>query len=168
MPKRATGRDGRPKAIRGDKQLKSSKARKQTISEAAPLILGHNFDPRSCVQYTDSLMILKEHLAQFPVFTENPINRGECDCELRYAKSIVEETFDRIQDGTVRTSQASHKMASVLLCQNTTNYTEEQLLVLAPGIMIIPKPLVLMSVIQLKRIQYRLQKLILTQKPYAA
>jgi hypothetical protein len=91
-----------------------------------------------------------------------PIEKSGCD--LRYAESIMEETFDRLQDGTVHTTPPGHNTASVLFAQANTGIMDPQLQILEPGILKIHQPLVLMSEIQLKGIQDRLGKLDLNQK----
>jgi transposase InsO family protein len=166
-PKRLKGADGKPKRPKGAKKVARPKksARPKSLRKVE-FSLGDNcyYDPATCKLYPDSPMVLKEYLAQFPVFTASAESAENCNCELRYAKSIVEETYDRIEDGTVKTAEQCHQRSSVLLCQDTAQYTDEQLLILEPGIMIIPEPLVMMSEIQLKGIQDRLGKLDLNQK----
>ena len=59
-------------------------------------------------------MIFEEYMAQFPVFTAGALSEEGCDCELRYDKSLVEETFDRIEYGTVKTTEPRLHQTSVL------------------------------------------------------
>ena len=157
--KRSRAHDGKPKRAPGAKKRPKPRTPKRVAFN-----LGCDSNPKIKERNTDSLMILKEYMAQLPVLTASALSENVCNCEPRYTESLVEETFDCIQDGTVKTTEARLHEASVLLCQNTTRYTEEQLLILEPGILLIPKPLVLMSEIQLKGIQDRLGKLDLNQK----
>ncbi len=68
------------------------------------------------------------------------------------------------QDGALRTADPQNTQSPVLLAHTDSEYTEQQLLILEPGIIRISQPLVLMSEIQLKAIQDRLGKLDLNQK----
>ena len=116
-------------------------------------------------QFLCPLSIIREYVNEYELLNTTATISEDCNCELRYASSICEETFDRIEDGTVITSEPRHSMASVLFAQrHTENIMDPQLSVVDPGIIKIHQPLVLMSEIQLKGIQDRLGKLDLNQK----
>ena len=90
----------------------------------------------------------------------------ECHCEVRYARSLTQETYDRVSDGCFFTSQENVPRASVLLATETME--EKQLNALFPKVSD-NKPgtasaLVLMTEIQLRSIVDRISKVDLNQK----
>ena len=115
-------------------------------------------------QHEDPIELARNLACEFPEPGILAFESDECNCDMRYAKSIVEETYDRIEDGTLRTVEPQNRQSPVLLAHTDTEYTDQQLMILEPGIIRVDRPLVLMSEIQLKAIQDRLGKLDSNQK----
>ena len=58
------------------------------------------FDLTEMEQTLDSLMILKNYIAQSPVLSATPTSGSSCNCELRYANTMMQETAERKSSGT--------------------------------------------------------------------
>ena len=80
-----------------------------------------------------------------------------CNCEIRYARSLQEETYDHAMDGTLNFAEKELSLKPVLLASETANPDLDDpnlnpLHILEPGLIRIPEALSLMSEIQLKGI----------------
>ena len=92
-------------------------------------------------QHEDPIELARNLACEFPEPGILAFESDECNCDMRYAKSIVEETYDRIEDGTLRTVEPQNRQSPVLLAHSDTEYTDQQLLILEPGIIRINQPI---------------------------
>ena len=69
---------------------------------------------------TDPIGQVRDYVRDCPLLNTTALVSTECQCELRYAQHVTEETLDRIEDGNLDLAEKPFAPSSIFLASAST------------------------------------------------